>query len=29
VPGPRVPALHTNRVAFRDGMAEVAVAHVA
>ena len=27
VPGPRVPALHTNRVAFRDGMPEVPAAH--
>jgi ATP-dependent Lhr-like helicase len=27
VPGPRIPALHTNRVAFRDGMSEVPAAH--
>ncbi len=27
VPGPRIPALHTNRVAFRDGMPEVPTAH--
>ena len=27
VPGPRVPALHTNRVAFRDGTPELPAAH--
>jgi len=27
VPGPRIPALHTNRVAFRDGIPEAPAAH--
>ena len=27
VPGPRIPALHTNAVSFRDGVPEAAPAH--